>query len=401
MKKYRLILFLLLLSLILVACGKEVKREIVDKAQVLKDKMQEDIDKNKEPEEEFSEEEAEKEIVDKAQVLEEMKIQGDMEKVKELEEELYGEEVQEDIELVGPGNSPANWINNGPVIEYDGYIYYIDTYKYGNLARYDIANSKEELFKEGHFNNINISGDYIFVAGTPFYEEDLPYGIYMYGLKDDSSSFTDISNPFTERVVLYDDYFYFDSGAGQISRIKHRGQIIEPVIDMHYALEFAIFNDKIYFEGSEKEEDNFGIFEADLDGSNLKKIIENTSLGLSMANGYIFYSKSDINTYNMHSYNLETGEHKHIADVYTYDHTSYDGNTYYYSMGKKMDKSDRGIFVADANNENSKLLFQNIEAISFVMEDKYVFQYENEGDNKLIMMDLDGQIVKVLTRFKR
>lgn len=299
-----------------------------------------------------------------------------------------------DIKLSGLGNNPANSLAYGMAVELEGVVYHLDRIMEGNLLKSSPTGNPELLIK-GTISGLNANNEHLF-----FFEYDTST-IISFDLK--SMEQKEIRKGTVSQLLLKDEYLYFTDLDGILSRVKYDGtEEIKLTGDVWDG--FQIFEDYIYFESSDLNKDTSDhgryIYRLPLEGGTPEKLIDEALFkGFTVGEGYIFYEtvidgSSTIRRTDTEGKDALTLFNKSIESMLTHK-----GKLYYFTNGRKQDKSDQGLYVTDLDGKNDTMIIK-INGTSFNIAGNAAYFLTYENDRMLNAVNLDGTNLRKIAKFE-
>lgn len=256
------------------------------------------------------------------------------------------------------GNTAGNLYNGGLFCESEEYIYFSNPNKSNQLYRMDKDGDNIEKVHSDKASYINSCGDYIYYVrnnhedgGQAVFRGNL-YGIYRMKIGDDMAT------------ELY----------GEIAN------------------SLTLSGNKLYFQ-SYSDEDLIRNRSVNIDGKELTAVSEDDYVPVSVCDGYVYYSNVDGN-HNIVQMDAEDNSKTTIKQGNYYMPIVEDGVLYYIDIeaGYKLTKEDL--------STGRQTVLTDDRCINYNVHTKYgviYYQCENdENDHRLMMMDLDGDNLKLV-----
>lgn len=227
---------------------------------------------------------------------------------------------------------------------------------------------------------------------------------WVYGMGTNKSgrnlAFVKCRLDFTEKTVLHegwayhpfvrDGYVYYvyssfkDDSENGLYRMRISGSDREKLSDMLGAMQ--LWGDTIYMtdEIAEKEEDRYCLYAMDLDGSNVRKVVDKPVFHWFVFGDVILY-QDDQDNESLHLLDIEGNDTKLNDDVSYYP--IFDGEHIYYV--KNIDEV-RSIWRVDVDGQNDTKIADYHVSNGFVLhKDKIYFVYQDDG-NRIYSINKDG-----------
>ena len=276
------------------------------------------------------------------------------------------------VKLLNNGTPKSAVTHSNPVYEYDG-NFYISIWHENKLYLYD-KNGDKSFVTDGVWK--------CFVKENTMYCED-------WGGATNSKSSLAVLCGNEKNIIVEDCNFtygksaiYFEyNGEDKLYSLAYDTLEIKPIVeipsDFYFNAEYA---EKLWFRGSG------GLYNSDLDGSNIELIIPNCERVMGYRNNYIYFMRNS----NLHRYSIAENEIASFNIPLTEIHT--------------LNFTDNECLIADTNglfaynsdfSQSRKLLdIKSIRCIS-IIDESIIVGYLDENNNEIfINIDNDGNILQ-------
>ncbi|GEK91832.1 DUF5050 domain-containing protein [Alkalibacterium kapii] len=190
------------------------------------------------------------------------------------------------------------------------------------------------------------------------------------------------------------DWLYFIKGE-RIERMKKNTGNHTAIYSLGYALNMQIYGDHIYFMSAE---DDYNIYRMDLNGNDLKELIDVNALSLSLYDGRLLVSHEKQGQPIVKSYDLNGDDPEVILDVPAYDLTVWDGYYYYLNEAGKLYRSKI------KGKDKAELLVNTVVSSYIPTEKGVVFSLSPSNDvdtgEGLYMLNLENGTENLLSMSK-
>lgn len=309
------------------------------------------------------------------------------------------------------GNTSENLANGGYFAKQGKWIYF--TMPPANSKSHPIYRAMSDgetglkaITKEGFFRCINVAGEWVYYLGGDA-------GSYIYRTKTDGSLTEKVVENPVLNMFIKDDFIYYSSYNG-ITKLKlnsskeDKGTLLVEGSNYNY---FYVTNSLIYVllgnmnvtdSSTGKGEYISNLYTMNLNGTNQKKITNDSMYTFTINNNYIFY----ITTANQKLFrmNLNGSNKIQLFSSSVSNYNIYNNNIYfsengdYYSDIYKSDLNGKEIvrITNNAADYNQKLTYINyIFSLSLIDENIFYFGYSN-SDLNLYRIKLDGSLNRIL-----
>lgn len=203
------------------------------------------------------------------------------------------------------GNTNANLLNDGQVVQKDNWIYYVNRCDMNQIYRMKIDGSCKTKLCDEHCKYINIVGDWIYYEGITNFVINHGNSIInynnIYKMKLDGSRKTNLTN-YSEEDICENDYmnvvgdwiYYLDYTKGnRLCRMKTDGSQ-KKVLCNDFALAMNVVGDWIYYSDANPVK---GLYKMKIDGKGKKKLTNDDTAGINIVGDWVYYE-------NMHDCKL-------------------------------------------------------------------------------------------------
>ena len=278
------------------------------------------------------------------------------------------------------GNTNDNILNEGLVIEKDGWIYYVK--KTYTVISESSLSYKSELYKRkvGSATDIlldsNVAGDISLISNTLYYDNG-----NISSINTDGTSKRVINYGSNIQMNVVGDWIYYiDSRDGsKIYKIKIDGTGKVKVND-DFSMQMSVEGDWIYYCSYY---DNFNIYKIKIDGTNKTKVAETSASRSSIQDGWVYYyDKLDWEGI----YKVKTdGSLRTKVSQGIYNNINISNGWIYYCNGEDYDT----IYKMKTDGTN-KTKISNDKAANIEIAGEWIY-YENKDDNRcLYRIKTDG-----------
>lgn len=276
------------------------------------------------------------------------------------------------VKLLNNGTPYSTVTHSNPAYAYDG-NFYISIWHDNKFYRYD-KNGNKDFITDGVWN--------CFVKEDTMYCED-------WGGATHSKSSLVILSGNEKNIIVEDCHFvygksavYFKySGEDELYSLAYDTQEIKPIALIPSELRFnAEYKGKLWFKGSD------GLYNSELDGSDIKLIIPNCERVMGYRNNYIYFMRNS----NLHRYSITENETKSFGIPLNEIHILN------FTDSECLIADKNGLFAYNSNFSQSRRLLdiKSIRCIS-IIDDIIIVGYSDENNNEtFINIDNDGNILQ-------
>lgn len=274
------------------------------------------------------------------------------------------------VKLLNNGTPYSTVTHSSPAYEHDG-NFYISIWHDNKFYRYD-KNGNKDFITDG--------------VWKCFVKEDTMYCEDWGGTINSKSSLAELSG--NEKNIIVDDcYFtygksaiYFKyNGEDELYSLTYDTQEIKPIVQIPSGLYFnAEYNGKLWFIGAD------GLYNSDLNGSEIGLIIPNCERVMGYRNNYIYFMENS----NLHRYSIDKNETVSFDIPLTAIHTLN------FTDNECLIADKNGLFAYNSDfSQKRKLLdIKSIRCIS-IIDEIIIVGYSDENNNEIfINIDINGNI---------
>lgn len=294
----------------------------------------------------------------------------------------------------GPGNTAANLLHSGiAATGNDGYIYHVDAMLAGNLWRTPTEGGAGQLLLKGRLHDLNVMGDVVFAIGEIARLGDSSSTVSgIIAVRTDGSAVGVVKEGYFEELIAYDQYLYYaDVIEGGLYRMRYDGSectlLLADIYD-HY----AIVDGMLYLKASLDEQYIGSIYRMPPDGSAAPERIVNETFGgaFDVMDGCICFIDRESATQCMYLYDTRTGETRFFIDRWADSLNGEGSSLYYFWYGVRQDRSDMGLYRANADGSGATLLLSANSAYDINIAGGRMFWHTNDEQRRLSFVDIGG-----------